>query len=246
MKKLKLDKDFFVTIVLAALLAVFVFFYNSHFEAGFNEFFGYGSKNIGKYDLILLTGQFLNIALLSAVVSISLGFGLGIFCISSRGRDFRVLVEMLATFFQIVPTIALLLFAVTIFGLGLQSALIVLVIQSILPILFNTISGLENISPQYLQIADGLGMTNSQKMLKVKIPLAAPIILTGVRLSVLICISIATLAFSTGSGGLGLLIQTGISTYNMLFVFEGTVPIVLIAIIVDRLLRRLQLKVTYT
>lgn len=244
MKKIKIDMDLVITMLLSIFLLIFIFSYNS-FESEITEFFGYGSNNIGKYDLILLTRQFVYVALLSAICSIFLGFLLGIFCISPWGKDFRIIIEKSATLFQVIPTIALLLLTVTVFGLGIKSAVMVLVVQSILPVLFNTISGLENIPHSYLEIADGLGMTTFQKALKVKLPLAFPIIITGIRISTLICISIATLAFSTGAGGLGLLIQTGISTYNMLFVFEGTVPIVLMAIIVDRILRRLQLKFTY-
>lgn len=242
MKKTKMDFDFWVITFLIILLVTFVFSYDKYLE---KILFPSGVGNRGNYNLIVLTMQFLKIAVLSSLLSVIVGFLLGVFCLTPIGKDFREIIEKLATFFQIIPTIALLLFVVTVFGLGLKSALIVLVIQSVLPILFNTITGIENIPKNYLDVADGLGMTNWQKMLKVKLPLAFPIIITGIRIGVLICISISTLAFSTGSGGLGLLIQTGISTYNMSYVFSGTVPIVLIAIITDKILKRLQLKLTY-
>lgn len=83
-------------------------------------------------------------------------------------------------------------------------------------------------------------MTDVQILTKVKIPMALPVILSGVRASVIICISAATLAFNTGAGGLGLLIQTGIATYNTVFVFEGTVPICLLAVIADKILRKIE------
>ena len=87
-------------------------------------------------------------------------------------------------------------------------------------------------------------MTSGQILFKVRLPLALPVILSGIRTALIICIGAATLAFSTGAGGLGLLIQTGCSNYNTVYIMEGTVPICLIAILMDQILRKIE-KITY-
>ena len=83
-------------------------------------------------------------------------------------------------------------------------------------------------------------MTKRQILWKIQLPLALPVILSGMRTSLIICVSAATLAFSTGAGGLGLLIQTGCSTYNTVYIMEGTIPICLIAILMDQIIRKIE------
>ena len=177
---------------------------------------------------------------MSGLFSIIAGGLSGVFCFTSFGKDFRTIVEKLSMIIRTIPTMALLLFFITISGTGIKSAIFVLVIQSILPITFAVISGLDNIPKTYIEAARGLGMTNLQLLFKVMLPMALPVIISGIRIAIIICIGAATLAFNTGAGGLGLLIQTGLSTYNTIFIIEGTIPICLIAIISDKLLLKIE------
>ena len=112
--------------------------------------------------------------------------------------------------------------------------------MALLPIVFATMAGLRNVPGTYLEVGKGLGMTKRQILWKVQIPVAIPVILSGMRTALIICIGAATLAFSTGAGGLGLLIQTGCSTYNTVYILEGTVPICIIAILMDQVLRKVE------
>lgn len=111
---------------------------------------------------------------------------------------------------------------------------------SLLPIVFATMAGLRNVSESYIEVGKGMGMTKKQILWKIQLPLAIPVILSGMRTALIICIGAATLAFSTGAGGLGLLIQTGCSTYNTVYIMEGTIPICVIAILMDQILRKIE------
>ncbi len=195
---------------------------------------------VAHYSLPKLFFEFLYISLISSLLSVFLGIMIGVFCHTKIGISFKIIIEKLSILIQTIPTMAILMFAIVLFGFGARSAILALLVQSILPIVFATITGLSNISEHYIDAARGLGLNESQILFKIKFPLAFPVILSGIRTSTIICISTATLAFSTGAGGLGLLIQTGLATYNTVFLFEGTLPICLMAIIADKTLMKLE------
>ena len=163
---------------------------------------------------------------------------MGILCFTKPGKSFVIVIEKVSMLVQTIPTMAVLMFGLTAFGIGMKAAVFALLLQSLLPIVFATLAGIRNVPETYIEVARGLGMTENQILIKVRIPLALPVILSGIRTAMIICIGAATLAFSTGAGGLGLLIQTGCSTYNTVYIFEGTVPICLIAILMDQILRK--------
>jgi len=244
MSRIRMDRNLKVTVLLIAVLLAFVFGY-SRIESWLYEHFAANVGQVASYSLPKLTFEFFRVSITASVLSIATGMLLGIFAHSSIGRSFKTIIQKLAMIGQTIPVLALLLFAVTIFGVGMKAALVALVVQSASPVIFGTISGLDSVPHNFIEIAHGLGYSKAQTMFKVQLPLAKPVILSGIRIGTIICISAATLAFSAGAGGLGLLIQTGIATYNMVFVFEGTVPIVLIAIIADRLLRRAEKKASF-
>ena len=150
------------------------------------------------------------------------------------------MIEKTSMIVQTIPAMAVLMFGMTAFGIGMKAAVFALLLQSLLPIVFATMAGLRNVPGTYLEVGKGLGMTKRQILWKVQIPLALPVILSGMRTALIICIGAATLAFSTGAGGLGLLIQTGCSTYNTVYILEGTVPICIIAILMDQVLRKVE------
>lgn len=232
----------FVILVLIAATIAFVFGFNSIEDWVYSVWpYQIGMKT--SYDLPAITLQFLQIAATASILSIVFGILIGVLIMTKIGYQYKLIIEKLAMIAQSIPAMAILMFGVAAFGIGLKAAVFALLMQSLLPTVFSTISGLENVPKSYLDVGKGLGMTPLQILFKVQMPLALPVILSGVRTAVIICISSATLAFSTGAGGLGLLIQNGASTYNSVYIFEGTVPIALIAITADQILREFEKRV---
>ena len=239
MKKIHKAIDIHVVtiIILFAMLCTFVFGF-AHVESWVYDVWPTEVGNVANYNLPVLTLQFIKITSISCIASIIIGVGLGILCFTKPGKSFVIVIEKVSMLVQTIPTMAVLMFGLTAFGIGMKAAVFALLLQSLLPIVFATLAGIRNVPETYIEVARGLGMTENQILTKVRIPLALPVILSGIRTAMIICIGAATLAFSTGAGGLGLLIQTGCSTYNTVYIFEGTVPICLIAILMDQILRK--------
>lgn len=240
-KKNKIDGYTITIIILLCALFIFVFGFQ-YIEPWVYSVWPYQIGNAAKYSLPKLTLEFIKIALIACSLSIFIGFSLGIFCFSTLGKSFELVIEKSAMIMQSIPTMAVLMFGLIAFGIGIKAAVFALIMQSILPIVFSTIAGLKSVPKSYIEVGQGLGMTKKQILLKVQIPLAIPVILSGMRIASIICISAATLAFSTGAGGLGLLIQTGCSTYNTVYIMEATIPICIIAILMDQILRKFENK----
>lgn len=238
-KSNKIDGHIVAMIILLIALCAFVFGFQ-YIEDRVYDIWPYEVGNVAKYSLPKLTWQFIIIAGISCICSAVIGVALGIFCFTEPGRSFGTVIEKLSMIVQTIPAMTVLMFGLTAFGIGMKAAVFALILQSLLPIVFATMAGLNNVPKTYLEVGKGLGMTKKQILTKVQIPLAIPVILSGMRTALIICIGAATLAFSTGAGGLGLLIQTGCSTYNTVYILEGTVPICLIAILMDQLLRKIE------
>ena len=130
------------------------------------------------------------------------------------------------------------------FGVGKVPAIIALFLYSLMPILRNTYVGLTDVNQDTIDSARGLGMTNMQLILKVDIPLAMPVIMAGIRLSAIYVIAWATLASYIGAGGLGDFIFNGLSLYQTDLIFGGTIPVIILALLTDYLLGKLERKLT--
>lgn len=131
---------------------------------------------------------------------------------------------------QTIPGLVMLGFAMLLFGVGSRSAIIVLSVYAILPILRNTYTGITEVDQSYIEAGRGIGMTDMQILLKVELPLAVSSIIGGLKLSTIYIVSWATLAGLIGAGGLGDLIWTGLSTYETLYIWSGAIPSALLAI----------------
>ena len=134
---------------------------------------------------------------------------------------------------QTIPSIALLTFMIPFFGIGFKPAIVGLFIYSLLPILRNTHVAMTTIDPRLITAARGIGLYPIEILLSVKIPLAFPTILTGIRTATTLNIGTATLAAFIGAGGLGEPIVTGLSLNDTSLVLEGAIPAALLAIVVD-------------
>jgi osmoprotectant transport system permease protein len=134
---------------------------------------------------------------------------------------------------QTIPSLALLAFMVPLFGIGPLPAIIALWIYAVFPILRNTYSGLRDADPAAVQSGTALGMTPQQVLLQIRLPLAAPIILAGVRTAAVLTVGTATLAAFIGAGGLGEPIVSGVQAVDTTIILSGAIPAALLAILVD-------------
>jgi osmoprotectant transport system permease protein len=169
----------------------------------------------------------------SSAVSLVIGLVAGVFVTRKIGREFRPLVETLVAVGQTVPPVAVLAIAVPLIGFGALPALIALALYGLLPIVRATVAGLESVPQPVLDAADGAGMTVAQRLFKVELPLALPVLLAGVRSSVIINIGTAAIASTVGARTLGSPIVVGLSGFNTAYVIQGALLVAVLAITVD-------------
>lgn len=134
---------------------------------------------------------------------------------------------------QVIPSIALLAFMIPLLGIGVWPALVALFLYSLYPILRNTFSGVRNAGPDAVSAAEALGMTPAQVLRFVRLPLAAPVIMAGVRTAAVINVGTATLAAFVGAGGLGDPIVAGLALSDAHMILSGAIPAALLALLVD-------------
>lgn len=186
----------------------------------------------------MLTGLHVGIVVLSAGIAIAAALPLGILVTRPGWRQHAGAVLALGNTFQTVPTLAVIGLAsaaLSVFnaGIGWWPAILALVLYSILPVLTNTIAGLESVPESVVRSAKGIGFSDNQLLFKIELPLAFPVILAGIRTAVVINIGTAALAAAIGADCLGTLIFQGISTGNMNILLAGAVPTALLAVMID-------------
>ncbi|MGC2411839.1 MAG: ABC transporter permease [Stellaceae bacterium] len=169
-----------------------------------------------------------------------IGVALAIFVTRSAGRDFRGIVNALATVGQTFPPAAVLALAVPALGFGPRPTLVALFLYGLLPIVENAIAGLEGVPAAVTDAAQGMGLSAWQRLRDVELPLAAPAILAGVRVSVTIAIGTATIGSTVGALTLGTPIFDGLAANKLPYVIEGAVLVALFAILTDMLFARLE------
>jgi len=186
------------------------------------------------------TLQHLAIVGLSSGITISVGVPLGIFVTRPAGLQFRPLVAAAVDLGQTFPPVAVLALAMPLLGFGYEPAVVALVIYGLFPVVSGTIAGIEAVPAPVRDAAVGLGMSPWQVLLRVELPLAARVIMAGIRTSVSINIGTATVAAAVGAGGLGVPIIGGLAVQNMAYVLEGAVTAALLAVLADVTLARLE------
>ena len=202
-----------------------------------SEFFQqYGSQ------MLLLIWEHLLISAIALGLGILIAVPIGI--LLTRYDKAASLVIGFTSILQTVPSLALLAMMIPLIGIGKLPAIIALCIYSLLPILRNTYIGLKGVSPNLIDAGKGMGMTELQMITKVELPQAAPVIMSGIRLSGTYVIAWATLASYIGAGGLGDFIFNGLNNYIPALIIGGTIPVTLLALLVDWLLGMIEKKVT--
>lgn len=181
---------------------------------------------------------------ISSLIAVAIGVSLGICVTRPAGREFRPLVETIAAAGQTFPPVAVLAVAVPAIGFGREPAILALVLYGLLPVLQGTLAGIGAVPEDVKQVALGMGMGRMRQLWSVELPLAAPVIISGIRTSVIINIGTATIASTVGANTLGTPIIIGLSGFNTAYVLQGAMLVALAAVIVDRAFERLQQKFT--
>jgi osmoprotectant transport system permease protein len=144
---------------------------------------------------------------------------------------------------QTIPSLALFGFLIPLpflGGIGARTAIVALALYALLPILTNTYAGIRGVPDAVVEAATGMGMTPSQVLLRIQIPLALPVILAGVRIATVISVGVATIAAAIGAGGLGTLIFRGVAMVDNRLVLAGALPAALLAVAADLLLSQVE------
>jgi osmoprotectant transport system permease protein len=176
---------------------------------------------------------------ISSLAAMAIGIVSGILATRPAGAEFRPTVESLAIIGQTLPPVAVLALAVPALGYGAAPTFVALALYGILPILNNTIAGLTNVPTAVRDAATGMGLTPFQILRDVELPLAAPLILAGIRISVIINIGTATIGSTVGAVSLGTPIIEGLVTDKVPYVIQGAIVVGLFAILTDTVFARL-------
>lgn len=143
---------------------------------------------------------------------------------------------------QTVPTLAMLTFVMLFLGLNDRTVIAAIFLYSLFPVIRNTYVGLCSVDKGVIRAGKGIGMTRTQILMQIRIPLAMPMILTGIRLAIVSALGIATTGVYIGAGGLGMMIWRGIQTRNMTMLMSGAIPVCLLALLFETLLGALEKK----
>ena len=191
-------------------------------------------------EIITLSVEHLRLTAIS--VGAAIGFSIPLGIVLTRSGKIAAPVLGCVSIVQTIPSLALFGLVIPVFmalGLpiiGLIPGLFALFLYALLPILRNTYTGIRTVDPAILEAATGIGMTNSQILWKIELPLSMPVIMAGIRTSTVISVGIATLAALIGAGGLGELIFRGLRTINYKLMLAGAVPAAVLALVLDFIL----------
>ncbi len=191
-------------------------------------------------NLALITLSHLGLTLAATLAASLVAVAAAIFVTRPAGAEFLPLSRAIANLGQTFPPVAVLALAVPALGFGSKPTLVALFLYALLPILENAIAGLENIPANVLDAARGMGMTGRQRLLRVELPLALPVILTGIRIAAIISLSTAAIGSTVAARTLGEVILAGLATSNTAFVLQGGLIVGACAVLINDLLLALE------
>lgn len=189
----------------------------------------------GIWNLIL---EHMMIVFIAILISALIGIALGVAAYWIRYVDKFIL--WIVEIIQTIPSLALLAMLMIIFGLGNTTIIVGLVLYALMPIARNTYTGLTDVPPFIKDAAKGMGMTRFQRLVKVELPLAFPLIFTGTKIALVNSLSIAVMGVLIGAGGLGYPIYRGIQTMSMKLILTGAVPVILMALVFDFFMSKIE------
>lgn len=182
-------------------------------------------------ELLEKTWEHISISLLSLLAAIIVAVPLGI--VLTKSDKLAKIVLSITSVLQTVPSLAILAMMIPFFGIGTVPAVIALFLYVLLPILNNTYLGIQSVNKDAREAGRAMGMTQNQLLRMVELPLAVPVIMSGIRLSAVYAISWATLASYIGAGGLGDFIFNGLNLYQPKLIIAGAVVVTLLALVTD-------------
>lgn len=188
-------------------------------------------KRVFFFDLLV---EHIEISLLAIFIAVVLGGIVGIL-ISEFQKTAKPTLGII-NFLYTIPSISMLGFLIPFSGIGNATAVIALTVYALLPMVRNTHTGISNVDENILEAAKGMGSTRTQILFKIKLPLAMPVILSGIRSMVTMTIALAGIASFIGAGGLGVAIYRGITTNNSAMTMAGSLLIALLALVFDLIL----------
>jgi len=199
-----------------------------------------GSREIGFKNVLDATAEHVRLILISTGLAIAVAVPAGILITRQGFRDFSGLVLGVANVGQSVPSIAILALFMGVLGLGATTAIFALWLYALLPIVRNTATGIEEVDPNVIEAATGMGMTPRQILLQIELPLAFPVMFAGMRTAAVINVGTAALGAFIGAGGLGTFIITGIPLMRDRMILVGAILTAVMAVLVDWILDKVQ------
>ena len=197
-------------------------------------------------ELLLLVRQHVVLVFISILIAVIIGVPTGI--LLTRRRALRGPVLGIANVMQTIPSLALFGFLIPlpfIGGIGARTALVALVLYSLLPIIRNTVTGILGVEPSVREAAVAMGMTDGQVLRQVELPLAMGVIVTGIRVATVIAVGVTTIAAAVGAGGLGVYIFRGLRQYDNNLLLAGALSAALLALAADFFLGLLERRFSF-
>ncbi len=201
-----------------------------------NEMFTYYQEHVSEYWEAVITH--ISISIIVVLVAILIGIPLGLMC--AKHPKTSKIISGTVNIMRIIPSLAIMIIMIPLLGIGKVPAVIALMIIAIPPIMINTAAGFLSIEPGLYETATGMGMSKQQIFWKVEVPLALPLIITGIRTSIVETIASTTIATYIGAGGLGNLVFTGLGMNRTDILLVGGLSIAFLSIAVDILLATAQ------
>ena len=184
----------------------------------------------------ILTETIHHVVLVGVSIAIATAIGVPLGVWLTRRPGWSRIVLGVASVAQTIPSLALFGFLIPapwIGGIGMRTALVALTVYGLLPVLRNTVTGIAGVDPAIREAGRGMGMTDAQLLWRVELPLAASVIIAGVRVATVICIGVATIAAAIGAGGLGVFIFRGVAMVDNRMILAGALPAAVLAVGAD-------------
>ncbi|MBM7604914.1 osmoprotectant transport system permease protein [Metabacillus crassostreae] len=186
--------------------------------------------------------EHLYISFLAIFIAVAISLPLGIYI--SRKKKVAEFYIGITAVLQTIPSLALFGFLVPLLGIGTPTALVALIVYALLPILRNTYTGITGVDEGIVEAGEGMGMTPRQILWKIQLPLSLPFMMAGIRTATVLTVGVATLATFVGAGGLGDVIWRGLQSWDNSLVLAGAIPVALLALTFDYILKLVEKKVT--
>lgn len=192
-------------------------------------------------EVMRLIGEHVQLTVVSAVIVVAVAIPLGIMLTRGKARALAPFVIGVANAGQAAPSVGLIVLLFLWIGGGFWTAVLALSLYGLLPVLRNTITGLQGVDPTLVEAGRGIGMTSFGTLTRIELPLAVPVIMSGVRTALVLLVGTASLACFIDAGGLGEILQTGITLFRFSLMVTGALLIALLALLIEWLGRLLEL-----